>query len=1508
MSRVAIVGCGGVFPGAPKLDSFWRNIEAGRDAAREVPPGRWLLDVDDAYDAEVGRKDHVYSKRACFVEDFELDPEGLDIEPALLDRLDPMFQLVLHAGREAWRDARTDGLDPARVGVVFGNIALPTDSSAALALETLGATFAELAGDRTPQPAGKTEPLNRFVAGLPAGLLARALGLRGGSYTLDAACASSLYALKLASDELRAGRADAMLAGGLSRPSSLYTQMGFSQLRALSPTGRCSPFDKRADGLVVGEGSGLFLLKRLDDALADGDRIYATIAGTGLSNDVGGSLMAPDPEGQLRAMRDAYEQAGWTPGDVDMIECHATGTPVGDAAEFESLRTLWREEKWRLGQCVLGCVKSNVGHLLTAAGAAGLLRVLLALRHETLPPTANFETASESLELEESPFRVLKESERWERRDATTPRRAAISAFGFGGINAHVLLEEWLPDAPAPASGGDAADRDAVAIVGMEAHFGPWSSLRAFQERVFGGGDDEPVVPRHWWGVEESRWFHEASLSPIDFRGHFVGDLQIPLGRYRIPPKELEEMLPQQLLMLEVMAGALEDASFGAETRLRSGVFIGIALDLNTTNYHFRWSLPERLRDSAAPALTANRTMGALGGIVASRIAREFRIGGPSHSVSSEETSGLRALSVAVRALQSGELDSALVGAVDLAGDVRAVLGADAERRYSRSGCARPFDAGADGSSIGEGAAALVLKRLSDAEKDGDRIYAVIRGMGCGIGPGAYRRAVDEALAEAALDASRVGYVETHGSGHPLEDKTEAEALRSIFEDGGATCHLGSVKADVGHAGAAAGLASIVKTALCLYQEVLPPLRGLRDPRPELAHGPFLVARKPQYWLRNRADGPRRAGVSALGIDGGCAHVLLEEHERSKNEATRPERRQPLGARSEALFAVEGTDTAHLIERLDVLARHVQRNSDAPIERLARLWFAKAPLDASRPFGLSLVARDERELLRLIDAAQAELRGEAPEGAAHDRILFNPHPIGSGGEIAFVFPGSGNHYTGMGRELATQWPEVAHRQDAENLFLPQQLLPDRFWNVSSSKELGDDHRAYIIGQVALGTLVSDLVRTFGVEPHAVLGYSLGESAGLFALRAWRDREGMLARLMASTLFTRDLAGPYDSARIVWELSEQEGVDWVLGVVDRPADVVRAAIRGKKRVYLLIINTPAECVIGGDRHELEAVVDDLRCDFHVLEGVTTVHCEVARAVSKAYRSLHLFATTPPECVRFYSGAWADEYVVTTESAADSILAQALHGFDFPKLIEKAYGDGVRIFLEMGPGASCSRMIARILEGRPHVARSACHSHLDEVGSLLRILGQLITERVPLDLAPLYLDETQVTGHRDPEANGAPSLRVSVGGPRFEIPAEPVPMHATPMHATPLDLVRQMAAAEEARAAAHESYLRFAQKLSATMTANVRVQMSLVEQLLAQGTTGPELQSALEAAAAAPVLTVAARNGLDREACLEFAVGSIGAVLGKRYAAIDAHPTRVRLPAEPLMLVDRIVLID
>lgn len=726
--RIAIVGIGGVFPGTRDLDEFWQNILDAKDTAIEVGTDRWRLEPDELYSADLA-PDKVNSRRACLIQDFDFDPAGFNVDADLLQRLDPMYQILLHAGRDAWADVKTGSINKERVGVIIGNIVLPTESSSRFSDEIFKQLFEAQLNVVSEKQSNSTESLNRYVAGLPGGLLAKALGLGAGAYTLDAACASSLYSLKYAVDELLAGRSDAMLAGGVSRPDCLYTQMGFSQLNAISKTGRCSPFDSKADGLVVGEGAGIFVLKRLGDAIAHDDHIYATIEGIGLSNDIEGNIMSPDSEGQLRAMQSAYAKADWLPNQVQHIECHGTGTPVGDGVEFTSLNDLWQSHNVD-GECVIGSVKSNVGHLLTAAGAAALMKTLLAMKHGVLPPTANYENPSSKIDLSNSPFKVLDRAESWD-VDGNTPRRAAISGFGFGGINAHVLLQEFKHEADnaSPAVSVEFSQDD-IAIVGMESRLGPWNDQHAFDQAALFGADKPVTQATHCWGAESN-----------GVKGYLIDEVEIPLGRYRIPPAELKEMLPQQLLMLEVAANALDDAGLSeltTEQQCRTGVFIGIALDLNTTNFHFRWmqkkyarewlqrlgmQLDENeldewianLREACGPALSANRTMGALGGIVASRIARAFRIGGPAFTVSAEETSGMRALESGVRALQQGELDQVIVGAVDLASDLRAVKGHIEHHEQS---------------IIADGATAFILKRHEDAMRDGDKVYSLIKGIG----------------------------------------------------------------------------------------------------------------------------------------------------------------------------------------------------------------------------------------------------------------------------------------------------------------------------------------------------------------------------------------------------------------------------------------------------------------------------------------------------------------------------------------------------------------------------------------------------------------------------------------------------------------------------------------------------------------------------------------------------------------------------------------------------------
>src|SRR3954452_5957954 len=240
---IAIVGYGGVFPGCTDdLAAFWANVNGAKDVTTEVPAGRWALAPDQAFDPAISRADKVYATRGGFVGPLQAEHAGLTLDPALLNRLDPVFHLALHAAVLAWRSACTCEVGLHRAGVVFGNIVLPTEKSSEFSSEIVGKVIEERLG-LPASPAEPTHPLNAFPAGLPATLVAQSLGLRGAAFTLDAACASSLYALKLAIAELRSGRADVMLSGGVSRPDPLYTQMGFSQLRALSARGKPAPFD-----------------------------------------------------------------------------------------------------------------------------------------------------------------------------------------------------------------------------------------------------------------------------------------------------------------------------------------------------------------------------------------------------------------------------------------------------------------------------------------------------------------------------------------------------------------------------------------------------------------------------------------------------------------------------------------------------------------------------------------------------------------------------------------------------------------------------------------------------------------------------------------------------------------------------------------------------------------------------------------------------------------------------------------------------------------------------------------------------------------------------------------------------------------------------------------------------------------------------------------------------------------------------------------------------------------
>ncbi|NCC32457.1 MAG: polyketide synthase, partial [Chloroflexia bacterium] len=466
MEPIAIIGLASFFPQAHDVTTYWDNILRERDSITDVPPSRWKL--EDYYDPDPTVPDKTYSRRGGFLPDLDFDPLEFGLPPNILEVTDVSQLLALVAARQAFDDAGYGegcGYDFGHTGVVLGiggGQKLMTPLIARLqypvweqALRSCGL------GDELINEAVEKIKLayirweeNSFpgmLGNVIAGRIANRFDLGGINCVTDAACASSLSALQMAISELSSHRCDMMLTGGVDTDNSPFMYLCFSKTPAFSRSNMVRPFDVASDGMMVGEGIGMLVLKRLSDAERDGDRIYALIRGIGSSSDGRyRSIYAPRVEGQVRALRRAYELAEVDPATVGLIEAHGTGTVAGDLCEVTALREVFGSANAGQEQIALGSVKSQIGHTKAAAGAAGMIKATLALHHKVLPPTINVTQPNPKFGLDGSPLYVNTRPRPWLRRLDGAPRRAGVSAFGFGGTNFHVVLEEYEAEQQQP--------------------------------------------------------------------------------------------------------------------------------------------------------------------------------------------------------------------------------------------------------------------------------------------------------------------------------------------------------------------------------------------------------------------------------------------------------------------------------------------------------------------------------------------------------------------------------------------------------------------------------------------------------------------------------------------------------------------------------------------------------------------------------------------------------------------------------------------------------------------------------------------------------------------------------------------------------------------------------------------------------------------------------------------------------------------------------------------------
>lgn len=457
---IAIVGMAGLYPQAEDVDMFWSNVLDKKDAVTESSDS-WLGD-DYLLNASSDDPMMLYTRKGGFLGDLSrFDPVAGQTMPRSVGGGQPDQFIALKLAYDALNDAgyKPGKFDGSTTGVILGHsVHVHRGNSNGVQqvwfhnqIRTLFKTlFPELEESRLTEayellrkqvPEITPDAVPGLVPNVLSGRIANRLDLMGPNYIIDAACSSSLIAVDLAIGELRSGRADMMLAGGVNTTTSPLVYSVFCSVNALSETGKIRPFDVNSNGTVLGEGAGILVLKRLSDAVANDDRIHAVIKGVGQSSDGKSSgLMAPRLEGEVLAIERAYKNSGLDPASIGLIEAHGTGIPLGDRTEIEAMRTVFGQRRGPLPTIPIGSVKSMIGHCIPASGSAAMIKLSMALKNKIVPPTLCDEV-NENIGLQDTPFYVSSEARPW-MHSANTPRRAAINAFGFGGINAHMILEE----------------------------------------------------------------------------------------------------------------------------------------------------------------------------------------------------------------------------------------------------------------------------------------------------------------------------------------------------------------------------------------------------------------------------------------------------------------------------------------------------------------------------------------------------------------------------------------------------------------------------------------------------------------------------------------------------------------------------------------------------------------------------------------------------------------------------------------------------------------------------------------------------------------------------------------------------------------------------------------------------------------------------------------------------------------------------------------------------------
>jgi len=714
------------------------------------------------------------------------------------------------------------------------------------------------------------------------------------------------------------------------------------------------------------------------------------------------------------------------------------------------------------------------------------------------------------------------------------------------------------------------------------------------------------------------------------------------------------------------------------------------------------------------------------------------------------------------RFLKEDSVFSALRNAQDLlcSHEVQGVV-VIAVHRPDRRGNSPESNTGSkrNGLPFGEGAGAIHLKLAEKARKDQDRVYAVIEAVvaeSCGLSSERMPSAQEvaevsrKAFQLAGVGQDEIAYLEASELGNGEAERVEVAGLCQAYrsEREGLTCALGNVKANIGDCSAVAGLASIVKTVLCLYHRYIPATPGWRGPGNEepWESSPFYVPTESRPWFVNRESPKRFAAVSSV-TSREVAHLILSEDLTQRSRQNRY-----LGLVSPYCFPLAGNDRIDLTGQLNALNRTLE--TSVSLIGLAEENLATFQQRSQATYALMIVGHSKEELLREIqfmtkgvpDAFEKGKELKTPKGS-----FFTAHPLGEEGKVAFVYPGVGSAYVGLAHSTFHMFPELYDQvaemtPDMGGLFKEEELYPrtqhrlteEEIWK----RELRLRKDIMTISECGMGFfgLYTMILRDFfKVTPDCAIGYSMGEPGMFASLGVWHDPMQLSERFRASPSFRENLHGEVRVAREYWNLNEKSSTDkkiWDSFTLQATRSSVDEAIGREDRVFLTIVNTADEVVIAGDPESCTRVIKELGCKHYPLGLNLAIHCNPTRLEYDRLVDLYSLPLLRNPGIKFYSSSCYKPIPLRSKAIAHSIAKAFCEPVDFPRLINQAYEDGTRLFIEIGSRKFCSNLIDKILKEKEHRAMAINVKGTKDQASLVRILAELVSHRVPVDLSPLF----------------------------------------------------------------------------------------------------------------------------------------------------------------------------